>query len=126
MCLFGFLKLSNDFPSLPSSRWILKSPIFIMFQVKKKYQFVCSCPIPYSMIFLFVTSVYAAYYRAYFFTMIQITNTSIRYEQRFLSCMAFSVYDIDRVACQSRSWFVLYALNKTNQLRDWQVMPTTS
>ena len=27
------------------------------------------------------------------------------------ACMAFSVYDFDRVACQSLSWFVLYALN---------------
>ena len=27
-------------------------------------------------------------------------------EQRFLSCMAFSVYKVVRVACLSRSWFV--------------------
>ena len=40
--------------------------------------------------------------------------------------MAFSVYAFDRMACKSRSWFVLYTLNKTNQLRDWQVMRTTS
>ena len=24
----------------------------------------------------------------------------------FLSCMAFSIYEVVRVACQSRSWFV--------------------
>ena len=36
----------------------------------------------------------------------------LRYEQRFLSYMAFnfSVHEVVRVACQSRSWFVLYAL----------------
>ena len=28
-------------------------------------------------------------------------------EQRFLSCMAFSVYEVNGVACMSRSWFVL-------------------
>ena len=28
-------------------------------------------------------------------------------EQRFLSCMAFSVYEVICVACVSRSWFVL-------------------
>ena len=27
-------------------------------------------------------------------------------EQRFLSCMAFSVYEVIRVAYPSRSWFV--------------------
>ena len=34
---------------------------------------------------------------------------SLPSEQIFLSCMAFSVYEIVRLACQSRSWFVLYA-----------------
>ena len=29
-------------------------------------------------------------------------------EQKFLSCMAFSVYEVDRVACLSRSWFVYF------------------
>ena len=27
-------------------------------------------------------------------------------EQRFLFCMAFNVYEVIRVACLSRSWFV--------------------
>ena len=31
---------------------------------------------------------------------------NIPFEQRFLSCMAFSVYEVVRVACLSRSWFV--------------------
>ena len=30
-------------------------------------------------------------------------------EQRFLSCMTSSVYGVVRAACQSRSWFALYA-----------------
>ena len=30
----------------------------------------------------------------------------VPWEQRFLSCMAFSVYEVVRVACLSRSWFV--------------------
>ena len=34
---------------------------------------------------------------------------SLPSKQIFLSCMAFSVYEIVRLACQSRSWFVLYA-----------------
>ena len=37
-------------------------------------------------------------------------------EQRFLSCMAFSVYEVVRVACQSRSCFVLYAPKPTTRL----------
>ena len=46
-------------------------------------------------------------------------------EQRFLSCMAFSVYEVVRVACQSRGWFV-YALGykQTNSVLDRQA--TTS
>ena len=35
--------------------------------------------------------------------------------------MAFTVYEVVRVAYQSRSWFVLYA-----QLRDRRATPTTS
>ena len=34
---------------------------------------------------------------------------ALPFEQRFFSCMAFSVYEVVRVAYQSRSWFVLYA-----------------
>ena len=37
-------------------------------------------------------------------------------EQRFLSCMAFSVYEVVGVACQSRSWFVLYTPKPTTRL----------
>ena len=49
------------------------------------------------------------------------------YEQRFLSGMAFSIFQVVRVACQSCSWFVytpresiasyqiiLHAINKEN------------
>ena len=40
-------------------------------------------------------------------------------EQRFLSCMAFTVYEIVRVACQSRSWFVYAAgCKQTNYATD--------
>ena len=41
--------------------------------------------------------------------------------------MAFSVNEVVRVACLSRSWFV-YApgVYKTNQLLDWQATRTTS
>ena len=35
-------------------------------------------------------------------------------EQRFLSCMAFSVYEVIRVAYPSRSWFV-YSTRTTRQ-----------
>ena len=34
-------------------------------------------------------------------------------EQRFLFCMAFSVYEVVRVACLLRSWFV-YSLWETS------------
>ena len=43
-------------------------------------------------------------------------------EQRFLSYMAFSVYEVIRVSCLSRSWFVygphVVCFVYTNQLRD--------
>ena len=45
-----------------------------------------------STTYLFITLVYKMVYKR------------VPYEQRFLSCMAFSVYEV--VACQSRSWFV--------------------
>ena len=40
-------------------------------------------------------------------------------EQRFLSCMAFSIYKVVNMACQSCSWFVYTATElgaQTNQL----------
>ena len=42
---------------------------------------------------------------------------SVPCEQRFLSCMAFSVYEVIRVACLSHSWFVYSTWTGTNQLR---------
>ena len=45
---------------------------------------------------------------------------SLPCEKRFFSCMAFSVYEVIRVACLSRGWFVynpclfLTASNQTN------------
>ena len=36
---------------------------------------------------------------------VSVCRLYIPYEQRFLSCMAFSVYEVIRVACLSRSWF---------------------
>ena len=44
------------------------------------------------------------------------------YLERFLSCMAFSVYEVVRVACQSRSWFV-YASRETSAARKRNIMP---
>ena len=41
---------------------------------------------------------------------------SLPSEQIFLSGMAFSVYEIVRLACQSRSWFVLYAQGPTAKI----------
>ena len=38
-------------------------------------------------------------------------------EQRFFPCMAFSVYEVIRVACLSRSWF-LTGSKQTNYARD--------
>ena len=38
--------------------------------------------------------------------------------QRFLSCMAFSVYEVVRVACLSRSWLVSYPQIKTDNATD--------
>ena len=38
-------------------------------------------------------------------------------EQRFFPCMAFSVYEVVRVGCLSRSWFV-YSLWETNYATD--------
>ena len=35
----------------------------------------------------------------------QKSNFKIPCKQRFFSCMAFSIYQVVRVACQSRSWF---------------------
>ena len=51
---------------------------------------------------------------------------SVPCERRFLSCMAFSVYEVIRVACQSRSWFVYSPRTGTNQLRDWRAKRITS
>ena len=42
------------------------------------------------------------YFSDYVFTLLLLPC-----EQRFLSCMAFSVYEVICVACVSRSWFVL-------------------
>ena len=39
---------------------------------------------------------------------------SVPCEQRFLSCMAFSVYEVIRVACPSHSWFVYSTWTGTN------------
>ena len=100
MCLFGFSKLFNDFPSLPSRRWILKS--LIIYKVSSLKLINLFAPVQSHIPWFFFSSHRCIH--AYFFTV--ITNTSIRYEQRFLSCMAFSVYDFDRLACKSRSWFV--------------------
>ena len=54
---------------------------------------------------------------------------SLPCEKRFFSCMAFSVYEVIRVACLSRGWFVynpclfLTASNQTNYAtgkpREW-------
>ena len=42
----------------------------------------------------------------------RLSPWSLPWEESFLSCMAFNyVYDA-RVACQARSWFVLYSLLK--------------
>ena len=46
-------------------------------------------------------------------------------KQRSLSSMAFSVYEVVRVACPSRSWFVLYTPEETSvasrlRFRDYQ------
>ena len=38
--------------------------------------------------------------------------------QTFLSCMAFSVYEVVRVACLSRSWLVSYPQIKTDYATD--------
>ena len=35
-------------------------------------------------------------------------------QQSFLSCIAFSVHEVFRIACQSRSWFVLYDPGETD------------
>ena len=40
-------------------------------------------------------------------------------EQKFLSCMAFSVYEVVRVACLPRSWFV-YSLWETSA-EPWEI-----
>ena len=42
-------------------------------------------------------------------------------EQRFLSCMTFNVNEVVPVACQSRSWFVLYATRETFSPFFWGV-----
>ena len=42
------------------------------------------------------------YFSDYVFTLLLLP-----YEQRFLSCMAFSVYEVNGAACVLRSWFVL-------------------
>ena len=55
-----------------------------------------------------------------------LTRIKLPCEQRFLYDTAFSVYEVVRVACLSRSWFVYSPGSyNTNQLRDWQATWTT-
>ena len=53
------------------------------------------------------------YFSDYVFTLLLLPC-----EQRFLSCMAFSVHEVICVACVSRSWFV-YAREKPLQQAAW-------
>ena len=80
----------------------------------------------YAKIFIFTNSVLhvALFWKRH---ILKLANGlfSVPCEQRFLSCMAFSVYEVIRVACQSRSWFVYSPWTGTNQLRDRQATRTT-
>ena len=50
-----------------------------------------------------------------FYTRLSLWNLPC--EQSFLSCMPFNcVYEVVRVTCQSRSWFVLYSPLKISHI----------
>ena len=63
---------------------------------------------------------YKAKFRIFLFVGLCFFVPLCNFTLQFLSCMAFSVYEIVRVACLSRSWFA-YA-----QLRDKQATRMTS